>query len=371
MAAESAVTVDRSVEPGGCRSRGARRARPLVAARAGIGRRPRGVGSRHPLPTSSWSTSRTASRPTTRVPHVARSSRSPRRGSDRGCASATRPPTNGARMSRCCAAPTSWRASCSRRSRRPSTCDAPPTRSAARCRSSRSSRAPAASRPRSRSPRRPASCASRSAAATSAVTPAPPMTRSPCCSRARASSPPAGQRGFRGRSTGRPCRATRVVLAEASRHAASVGMTGRLCLREEQVAAVNDALSPSASELAWAVGVLDTLDRCGIRDGSDLPRIARAQALLDAAVGVRHRHGCRRGRTSPTTRAERREVRSLRRDDRTRAPRSGRRASGRLRRACGARRRCSPGRAARSGTRRRPTIVITVSAYSPDAAPAR
>jgi len=47
---------------------------------------------------------------------------------------------------------------------------------------------------------------------------------------------------------------------------------------------VNDALSPSASELAWAVGVLDTLDRCGIRDGSDLPRIARAQALLDAAA---------------------------------------------------------------------------------------
>ena len=30
--------------------------------------------------------------------------------------------------------------------------------------------------------------------------------------------------------------------------------------------------------------VLETLERHGIRDGSDLPRIARAQALLDAAA---------------------------------------------------------------------------------------
>jgi len=73
------------------------------------------------------------------------------------------------------------------------------------------------------------------------------------------------------------------ALDEASRHAASIGMTGRLCLREEQAAAVNAALSPSGMELAWALDVLDTLERCGIRDGSDLPRIARAQALLGAA----------------------------------------------------------------------------------------
>ncbi len=73
------------------------------------------------------------------------------------------------------------------------------------------------------------------------------------------------------------------MLAEASRHAASRGMTGRLCLREEQAPVVNAALSPSAAELAWARDVLDTLERHGIRDGSDLPRIARAQALLAAA----------------------------------------------------------------------------------------
>jgi citrate lyase subunit beta / citryl-CoA lyase len=73
------------------------------------------------------------------------------------------------------------------------------------------------------------------------------------------------------------------VLEDASRHAASLGMTGRLCLREEQVGAVNAALSPSDDELAWALDVLDTLERRGIRDGSDLPRIARARAICDAA----------------------------------------------------------------------------------------
>lgn len=73
------------------------------------------------------------------------------------------------------------------------------------------------------------------------------------------------------------------ALAEASRHAASVGMTGRLCLREEQVGAVHVAMSPSDADLVWALDVLDTFERCGVRDGSDLPRLARARGICDAA----------------------------------------------------------------------------------------
>ena len=61
-------------------------------------------------------------------------------------------------------------------------------------------------------------------------------------------------------------------------------MTGRLCLREEQVAIVHDAMSPSESEVAWALDVVETFERCGIRDGSDLPRLARARGVCDAAV---------------------------------------------------------------------------------------
>jgi citrate lyase subunit beta/citryl-CoA lyase len=49
------------------------------------------------------------------------------------------------------------------------------------------------------------------------------------------------------------------------------------------VGAVNAAMSPSATDLAWALDVLETLERCGIRDGSDLPRIARARSICDAA----------------------------------------------------------------------------------------
>ncbi|MDQ0892771.1 HpcH/HpaI aldolase/citrate lyase family protein [Agromyces ramosus] len=89
--------------------------------------------------------------------------------------------------------------------------------------------------------------------------------------------------GLPGPIDGPTVRREAAALTDASRHAASVGMTGRLCLREEQVDVVNAALSPSGDELAWALEVLDTLERCGIRDGSDLPRIARARAICDAA----------------------------------------------------------------------------------------
>ena len=193
------------------------------------------LGSRHPLPTSSSSTSRTASRPTTRGALVVRSSRSPRRASGRGCASAMPRPTNGARMSRCCAAPTSSPASCSRRSSRPSTCDAPSTHSTAPCRSSRSSRAHAASRRRSRSPRRPGvvrlafgSGDFRRDTGAADDPLALLFARSRLVTASRAA-------GLPGPIDGPTVSRDAAVLAEASRHAASVGMTGRLCLREEQV----------------------------------------------------------------------------------------------------------------------------------------
>lgn len=64
-------------------------------------------------------------------------------------------------------------------------------------------------------------------------------------------------------------------------------MTGRLCLHGEQVASVNGALSPSSDDMAWAAGVIAEFEARGgvIRDGSDLPRLARARAITaDAAA---------------------------------------------------------------------------------------
>ncbi len=69
-----------------------------------------------------------------------------------------------------------------------------------------------------------------------------------------------------------------VVVHESAALSASLGLTGKLCLKPAQADPVNAALSPSADELAWASGVIaDFAARGGVlRDGSDLPRLARA-----------------------------------------------------------------------------------------------
>ncbi|GAA1960582.1 HpcH/HpaI aldolase/citrate lyase family protein [Agromyces allii] len=77
------------------------------------------------------------------------------------------------------------------------------------------------------------------------------------------------------------------TVRDQSMHAASLGMTGRLCLHGVQAPTVNGALSPSGDDVAWAAGVLAEFEAGGrvIRDGSDLPRIARARAITaDAAA---------------------------------------------------------------------------------------
>ena len=45
-------------------------------------------------------------------------------------------------------------------------------------------------------------------------------------------------------------------LSEATAVSAEFGMTGKLCLMPEQVAAVNEGLSPSLAELSWATDFL-------------------------------------------------------------------------------------------------------------------
>jgi citrate lyase subunit beta/citryl-CoA lyase len=77
------------------------------------------------------------------------------------------------------------------------------------------------------------------------------------------------------------------VVHDQTTHAASLGMTGRLCLHGGQAASVNGALSPSGEDVAWATGVIAEFEAGGgvIRDGSDIPRLARARAITaDAAA---------------------------------------------------------------------------------------
>lgn len=62
-------------------------------------------------------------------------------------------------------------------------------------------------------------------------------------------------------------------------------MTGKICLTPDQCAVVNDGLSPSQDEISWAKEFFVEFERDGgeIRNGSDLPRIARATKILELA----------------------------------------------------------------------------------------
>ncbi len=74
-------------------------------------------------------------------------------------------------------------------------------------------------------------------------------------------------------------------LTEATAVSGEFGMTGKICLSPDQCAAVNEGLSPSQDEISWAREFFAEFEAAGgeIRNGSDLPRIARATKILDLA----------------------------------------------------------------------------------------
>jgi citrate lyase subunit beta / citryl-CoA lyase len=80
------------------------------------------------------------------------------------------------------------------------------------------------------------------------------------------------------------------VLREQGGIAVALGMTGKLCLDVEQLPIINEVISPTRSDVAWARDFLTDFEARGrvIRDGSDLPRLGRAQKIdkLARAFGV-------------------------------------------------------------------------------------
>lgn len=80
------------------------------------------------------------------------------------------------------------------------------------------------------------------------------------------------------------------ILREQSEVAVALGMTGRLCLHSEQLPVVNEVVSPTPSDVTWARDFLDDFAARGsvVRDGSDLPRLGRAQKIdaLAKAFGI-------------------------------------------------------------------------------------
>lgn len=80
------------------------------------------------------------------------------------------------------------------------------------------------------------------------------------------------------------------VLREQGAMAVALGMTGKLCLDVEQLPIINEVISPTRSDVAWARDFLADFEARGrvIRDGSDLPRLGRAEKIdkLARAFGV-------------------------------------------------------------------------------------
>jgi citrate lyase subunit beta/citryl-CoA lyase len=80
------------------------------------------------------------------------------------------------------------------------------------------------------------------------------------------------------------------VLREQGGMAVALGMTGKLCLDVEQLPIINEVISPTRSDVAWARDFLADFEARGrvIRDGSDLPRLGRAEKIdkLARAFGV-------------------------------------------------------------------------------------
>lgn len=80
------------------------------------------------------------------------------------------------------------------------------------------------------------------------------------------------------------------TLREHSAITVSMGMTGKLCLAAEQAPVINEVISPTPSEVEWALDFLADFESRGrvVRDGSDLPRLGRAQKIerLAIAFGV-------------------------------------------------------------------------------------
>lgn len=70
-------------------------------------------------------------------------------------------------------------------------------------------------------------------------------------------------------------------LPAGTEHAKQMGMSGKLCLTHEHAATINEGLSPSVEDIAWAHGFVQAFEQSGgvITDGSDLPRLARAQKI--------------------------------------------------------------------------------------------
>lgn len=80
------------------------------------------------------------------------------------------------------------------------------------------------------------------------------------------------------------------ILRQQSELSVSLGLTGKLCLQVDQIPVINETICPTNSDVIWAQRFMADFEARGrvINDGSDLPRLARAQKIdrLAQAYGI-------------------------------------------------------------------------------------
>jgi citrate lyase subunit beta/citryl-CoA lyase len=76
------------------------------------------------------------------------------------------------------------------------------------------------------------------------------------------------------------------ILREQSAVTVMMGMTGKICLSLAQASIVNEVISPTPTDVAWAEQFLADFEAggCVIRDGSDRPRLGRAHKIIELAT---------------------------------------------------------------------------------------
>lgn len=79
---------------------------------------------------------------------------------------------------------------------------------------------------------------------------------------------------------------THAILREQTADGVTLGMTGKLCLDLDQPAIINETMAPSPADVAWACQFLKDFEANGrvIRDGSDKPRLGRAERIRERGV---------------------------------------------------------------------------------------
>ena len=75
------------------------------------------------------------------------------------------------------------------------------------------------------------------------------------------------------------------ILREQSEHVVALGMTGKLCLDVDQLPVINEVICPTTADVTWAFDFLQDFENRGrvVRDGSDLPRLGRAEKIMKLA----------------------------------------------------------------------------------------